>query len=129
MKNWGNWPEEIHSDPDQVSRIVSATEIKEKEIVEKSPDCIHIQGSGKEPYIATLEDCTCQDFVIRLKKQKPCKHIYRLALENGILELPEPSGPQFEPKKELEKLTEMYLNGGISAKNYAEIGKTLRKLK
>ena len=40
-------------------------------------------GSGKEPYQASLASCTCNDFV---KRKKPCKHIFRLAMELGIID-------------------------------------------
>lgn len=41
-------------------------------------------GSGKLPYQTSLAACTCNDFV---KRKKPCKHIYRLAMELGIIPL------------------------------------------
>lgn len=37
--------------------------------------------SGKE-YRVTLDSCTCPDFTFR---RKPCKHMYRLAIECGLL--------------------------------------------
>ena len=123
------WDDALHYTPDQVSRIVSAQEMKPKEIIEITDDTITIQGSGKEPYVATLEDCTCQDFMFRLKKDAPCKHIYRLAMEKGLIKLPELSDELYNPKEELKKLEDMYRNGRISAKNYAEIGKLLKKLR
>jgi len=36
---------------------------------------------------ATLESCTCPDFK---ERKLPCKHMYRLASELGLIELPDP---------------------------------------
>lgn len=41
------------------------------------------KGSAKLPYITTLENCTCTDFK---RRKKPCKHMYRLALEIGMMD-------------------------------------------
>ena len=78
---FGHWEEAVHDDPEQIKR---------KEKAQKSdvtPDKIDherqfglFQGSGKEPYETTLDDCTCGDF---RRRRKPCKHMYRLALELG----------------------------------------------
>lgn len=44
----------------------------------------HVKSSdGKSVYDTTLRDCTCEDFMYGEKN--PCKHMYRLALELGIL--------------------------------------------
>lgn len=40
------------------------------------------KGSGKTPYIATLRNCSCGDFI---RRKQPCKHIYRLAIELGLI--------------------------------------------
>ena len=44
-------------------------------------------GTAKSPYVTTLEFCTCPDYKHR---KGPCKHMYRLALENDIDVLPVP---------------------------------------
>lgn len=41
-------------------------------------------GSGKKPYVVTLESCSCVDFA--RNGGLPCKHIYRLAMELGIID-------------------------------------------
>ena len=41
------------------------------------------KGSGGQ-YVATLSTCTCTDFS---RRKLPCKHMYRLAYELGILQL------------------------------------------
>jgi len=132
MKNWGGWPDEMHYEFDQISRIAGAQSSEmDKEVIEvnKEEQVITVKGSGKDPYVATLEDCTCQDFIIRGRKTRPCKHIYRLALELGVLELPEPSEHMFDPKEEIPKLEQMYREGKISAQNCSEMWKALKKMK
>lgn len=41
-----------------------------------------VKGQSSEVYEVTLESCTCKDFQFR---QKPCKHMYRLAIHIGAL--------------------------------------------
>ena len=43
-----------------------------------------IQGEHGNVYDVSLEKCTCPDF-INNRARKPCKHMYRLALELGLL--------------------------------------------
>ena len=78
---FSNWPNEIHNDLDQQKRIKSA---KKPELTPLSIDTVLCTGyfsgsSGK--YITSLQDCQCGDF---FKRRKPCKHIYRLAMELGL---------------------------------------------
>ncbi len=42
------------------------------------------QGSAKDPYKTSLHECTCIDFQMR---NLPCKHIYRLMHELGLIDL------------------------------------------
>lgn len=59
--NFGGWPEEIHSDFEQVKRIESSKKLK-KDVVSLDLDSgqVIIQGSGSDPYKATLHECTCR---------------------------------------------------------------------
>ena len=41
-----------------------------------------IKGSQETPYDVTLDSCTCPDFK---NTKQPCKHVYWLALELGLL--------------------------------------------
>lgn len=81
---FGPWPEQ-NAGPDEEKRLNSAQQSK------TSPTSIDLEhetgvfyGSGKLPYQTSLAACTCNDFV---KRKKPCKHIYRLAMELGIIPL------------------------------------------
>lgn len=87
MKNaisFGGWDNAIHELPDQVKRIATAKKSSTTPTsVDKNSQSAVFPGSGKQPYETTLSDCTCVDFSIR---RLPCKHIYRLAMELGLLD-------------------------------------------
>lgn len=80
---FGKWPEDIHSTAEQQKRIASAKSSKTTptKIDKISKEGI-FPGSGATPYKTTLENCTCFDFS---RRKLPCKHIYRLAIELGLL--------------------------------------------
>jgi len=76
---FGLWDSSAHNDSDQQKRIASA---KKADItptfVDHEKKCAEFKGSGKSPYSATLDGCTCIDFV---RRRMPCKHMYRLYFE------------------------------------------------
>jgi len=82
------WLDEItNNDPDQLKRQKSALGRKMTPFeVDHEKSLCYIKGSGKLPYTVTLKLCTCSDYVNR---KKPCKHMYRLVYELGLLN---PSG-------------------------------------
>lgn len=126
----GNWPESIHSDFEQVKRIESGKKLK-KDILSIDADkqSITIQGSSATPYEATLDECTCADFSIR---QAPCKHMYCLAHELGLLKsLPtyKKKASSFQPSSEIDKYRLLYESGDISADSYVKICTALSKIK
>ena len=87
---FGKWPEEIHISEDQLSRIKSATSAKTTPMsIDKDSMTGIFAGSGKEPYQVNLDSCTCGDFH---RRKLPCKHIYRLAIELGVLNIRAESG-------------------------------------
>lgn len=77
------WDESIHEHPDQKKRYASALTGK---LIPMSVDFENqvgkFNGSGKEPYTTTLENCTCSDFK---RRKLPCKHMYRLAIELNLV--------------------------------------------
>lgn len=80
---FGKWLEKDHQGEKQEKAI------KKAKMEETTPVCIDrdaqtavFWGSGKEPYQTSLSSCTCNEF---LRYKVPCKHIYRLAMELGIL--------------------------------------------
>ena len=82
-QTFSTWDAEIHQAPDQRKRIASAKSSKTTpSSVDKERMSAVFPGSGKKPYFTTLDSCSCGDF---LRRQLPCKHIYRLAIELGVL--------------------------------------------
>lgn len=80
---FGPWPEHP-ADADEEKRLASAQQSKTSPLsVDKEHETGVFYGSGKEPYQTSLASCTCNDFV---KRKKPCKHIFRLAMELGIID-------------------------------------------
>ncbi|MBR0288403.1 MAG: SWIM zinc finger family protein [Selenomonadaceae bacterium] len=65
----------LHSEEDQLKRVKSALNLK--------MDYVDFEAhKGKiKNYDVSLDKCTCMDFG---RRRKPCKHIYRLAIELGI---------------------------------------------
>ena len=68
----------LHSEVDQLKRQKSALSLKMLEI-----DAENQLGIIKN-YSVSLENCTCTDF---LRRHKPCKHMYRLAMDLGIFKV------------------------------------------
>lgn len=114
--------EQLHAQEDQVGRQVRALEKKCAPLnLNREAQSASFQGSGKPPYVATLSNCTCRDFILR---QQPCKHMYRLAHELGIypLDVPAQGAPlsEFDPfildglsedaQKELHDLLNLWMN-------------------
>lgn len=87
---FGNWTENLHNDQAQQKRMVSAQSANATpSCVDKDCQTAIFPGSGAVPYSTTLNSCTCVDFA---RRRLPCKHIYRLAIELGLLDLSAKSG-------------------------------------
>lgn len=81
VEKWSVWSE-CHDSEDQKKRFASS----------KKADCTPVsinnhdgygEFSGKHgTYQATLEGCSCVDFS---RRKLPCKHMYRLAIELGVM--------------------------------------------
>ena len=80
---WSKWPEEMHTDDYAVKRIKSARSSKLTPVkVDKDDLYGYFQGSSGR-YETWLDKCPCGDFH---RGQRPCKHMYRLAMELGVFE-------------------------------------------
>lgn len=80
---FAKWPDDIHTTADQIKRIASAKSSKTTPSnIDKHTMTGCFPGSGSTAYTTSLESCTCGDFV---RRKLPCKHIYRLAIELGLL--------------------------------------------
>ena len=65
----------LHKEEDQLKRIKSALKLR-MDSVDFANQTGHIKN-----YDVSLDKCTCMDFG---RRRKPCKHIYRLAIELGV---------------------------------------------
>jgi hypothetical protein len=85
------WVNIDHNDPEQLKRQKYARKVDIIMINKKEKAGIFHSSSYLPAYNASLESCTCADFE---QRKLPCKHIYRLAYELGIIERPpkKPSG-------------------------------------
>lgn len=128
---FGKWNESIHSDLEQLKRIASSSSLKPSQIqINKEEQSAIIQGSGSSPYEVTLDTCTCFDFESR---QLPCKHIYRLASELGLLiNLPllnKQASKSFTEniQSDINHYFELYNSGSISLDKFIKIATALQK--
>lgn len=111
IQTFGEWDAEIHEMPDQKKRLMSgrASKTTPASIDRKNKTGV-FPGSGKSPYNTTLKSCTCVDFI---RRKLPCKHMYRLAMDLGVLQETTIKGinknlqiPLEEAVAELENLTD-----------------------
>lgn len=82
---WDNtWKPETHTTDHALKRIKSAQSAKLTPTkLDSESFCASFQG-GHGQYATFLDSCTCIDFN---RSKKPCKHIYRLAIELGLMNL------------------------------------------
>lgn len=128
---FGKWEESIHNDLEQLKRIASANSLKSTQVqVHKENESAIIQGSGSSPYEVTLNNCTCFDFESR---KLPCKHMYRLALELGLLtDLPalnKQASKSFNEnvQSDIDHYFYLYKTGAISLDKFIKIATALQK--
>ena len=78
-KTFGSWPAYIHQEPEQIARQERGLSDQYIPItLDRSAKTGKFRGSCGEEYRTTLESCDCMDFK---KRNLPCKHMYRLAME------------------------------------------------
>ena len=122
--NFGNWEESIHTDYEQIKRIAFSQRITSDNVIVNT-DKQKATITGRDgTYNVTLASCTCYDFESR---HLPCKHIYRLASELGMLdELPKinrKAAKSFKDnvQNDIDHYKELYLNGAISIEKFNKI--------
>jgi hypothetical protein len=73
---------DIDAHPEQQKRQQSAMDKKCAPVeIDFENKTAVFSGSGKVPYTATLDSCTCRDYFVR---KLPCKHMYRLRYELSL---------------------------------------------
>ena len=76
------WPSALHKDAYAKKRIESAKSAKMTPIrIDENDNFGYFQGSNGK-YETFLDECSCTDFI---RNKRPCKHIYRLAMELGLM--------------------------------------------
>lgn len=78
---WKIW-DNVHDDDAQIKRLKSAKKAECTPLSIDHDECIGVFSGSSSKYKTSLTNCTCKDFSI---KRKPCKHMYRLAIELGII--------------------------------------------
>lgn len=85
LKKWDNWDISIHEDEAQIARQGKALSYPFDFKIDETAETARFSSTSDLPYYeTTLTECTCYDFQTR---QLPCKHIYRLAVELGVIEI------------------------------------------
>lgn len=125
---FGNWEESLHREPEQVGNRKRAATVVLQNIDSVAGTAL-AEGSGELPYEVSLKGCTCSSFRNTLK---PCKHMYRLAVELGMIEdvpkLNREAAKAFKESipSEIKRFEELYFSGAISADKYVAIAKALK---
>lgn len=82
---WNTWNSEFLNDDYAQKRIKSAMSKKLTPVLINHDDCFgYFQGSHGR-YETFLDRCPCGDF---RRAHRPCKHIFRLAMELGLIDYP-----------------------------------------
>lgn len=85
LSDWNDWDDSIHKDEAQIARQGRAMNYPFTFKVNKKQKNARFSSTTDLPYYdTTLSSCTCYDFQ---ERHLPCKHIYRLAVELGIIEI------------------------------------------
>ncbi len=89
LTNWDFQDEVSNSEPQQINRQKSARNLKVQSINLSEPSAVFFDPGRRETHSATLTLCDCRDFNFAgaspRKSFKPCMHIYRLAIELGLV--------------------------------------------
>ena len=83
--NWNFQDESVNSTTPQINRQKSARNLAVLQFDPSEPRAVFFDPKRKERHTATLTECDCSDFT-RLQVPKPCMHVYRLAIELGLIE-------------------------------------------
>lgn len=85
IREWDDWEKSIHADKAQVQRQGTAMTYHFDFLIDDVNEVGTFSSTSDLPYYMTsLSRCTCYDF---RERKLPCKHIYRLAVELGIIEI------------------------------------------
>ncbi len=85
LKPFYRWPAEVHQEPDQKEEIRKAKELTSVvNYQDKERGYAQTSFSGEtETFWCNLAMCQCAKYK---NTHKPCKHIYKIALDKGLIE-------------------------------------------
>jgi predicted nucleic acid-binding Zn finger protein len=90
LTNWNFKDEALNSATQQVNRQKSARNLEIIQFDPSEPRAVFFDPKRNNKHTATLKQCDCNDFNFAAsaprKTFKPCMHIYRLAIELGLIE-------------------------------------------
>lgn len=97
LDKWPDWDDSLHEDEKQIERQGWAMNYPFTFVIDQENRSGKFSSTTGVPYYEThLDSCTCNDF---MERQKPCKHIYRLAVELGLIEIIKRQGGGYDKKK------------------------------
>lgn len=101
-KEWNDWDISVHEDKAQIERQGKAmTYLMYIIKMNRKQKTARFSSSTDLPYYETsLKECTCYDFQ---KRHLPCKHMYRLAVELGVIKIIKRKAITFD-KQRLEEI-------------------------
>lgn len=79
---WDKWDSSLLNDDYAKKRLISAKSKKLTPVFVNRDDCFACFQGSHGRYETFLDSCPCGDF---RRSKRPCKHIFRLALELGVL--------------------------------------------
>src|ERR1035437_9324553 len=90
LANWNFKDETANSTTQQINRQKSARNLEALQFDASEPRAAFFDPKRGTKHTATLTKCDCSDFNLAgtnpRKRFKPCMHIYRLAIELGLIE-------------------------------------------
>lgn len=85
LKDWTDWDDSVHADEAQIVRQGKAMTYPFDFVADREKQRAWFSSTTLMPYYDThLDRCDCGDFQ---ERGLPCKHIYRLAVELGVIEI------------------------------------------
>ena len=85
LQEWSNWDTSIHADDAQIDRQGRSMTYPFDFEINHDKETARFSSTTDIPYYeTTLSHCTCHDFQ---ERKLPCKHMYRLAVELGIIKI------------------------------------------
>ena len=85
LVSWSFADDALNSTTQQINRQKSARHLEILQFEASEPLAAFYDHKRKRANVATLTHCNCNDFN-RQKEVKPCMHIYRVAIELGLIE-------------------------------------------